>query len=339
MRIPFFTARLLEIGRLGLFAFLCLSAWSNFNAQDSPPVQVLRLDKLELAPGIVTPAVARRFQASPEDVESRIRGSVLATLSQELSSSKLLRLAVRDESLARLMKEAKVSEELGSGRNADAAGPLGVDEANLLAFATIEDFVADYRALANAAGAAARWKLRITISMEVTDRKSGTKKVIKEDFEQTGSGIVSSARIGVPDFDSGQVRSLADGIAKKLGTRVLDVFCPPRIIQARGRVFIVDRGRAAGMKEGMIMEVTEPVENNLGTDAGFPVGKARVKTVREETSILELISAEGEPDLSRVEIKTSYSLSRPLEDPFGKPGPDIPAAPGSQKVSKPGRPR
>jgi hypothetical protein len=331
MRVPLLISRLINVSRFAVLLAFSVGAWSGVCAQDTPLVQVLRLDKLELAPGIITPAVARRFQAAPEDVESRIKGSVLATLSQELSSSKLLRLAVREESLARLMNEAKVSDELGSGRNAEAAGPLAVDEANLLALATIEDFVADYRALANAAGAAAKWKLRITISMEVTDRKSGTKKVVKEDFEQTGSGIVSSARIGLPDFDSGQVRALADGIAKKLGTRVLDIFCPPRIIQARGKMFIVDRGRAAGMKEGMIMEVTEPVENNLGTDAGFPVGKARVKTVREETSILELISAEGESDLSKVEIKTTYSLSRPLEDAFGKPEPSVPAGPGSRK--------
>jgi len=53
-------------------------------AQDSPSVKVMRLDKLELAPGIVTKEVAARFQAQPKDVESRLRGAVLATLAQEL---------------------------------------------------------------------------------------------------------------------------------------------------------------------------------------------------------------------------------------------------------------
>lgn len=322
MKKTFFFSRLLLV---------CALTAGGLQAQETPPVQVLRLDKLELAPGIITTAVARRFQASQQAVESRIKSSVLATLSQELSSSKLLRLAVREESLSRLLDEAKVSEELGSGRNADAAGSLAVDEANLLAFATIEDFVADHSSIANSAGVAARWKLRITISLEVTDRKSGTKKVLKEDFEQAGHGIVSSAQMGAPDFDSGQVRSLADGIAKKLGMRVLDVFCPPRIIQSRGRIFIVDRGRSAGMKEGMILEVTEPVGDNLGTDAGFPVGKARVKSVREETAVMELISAEGEPDLSKVEIKTSFSVSRPVEEATGGQQPDGQSAPRPPK--------
>ncbi|MEI7774315.1 MAG: hypothetical protein WCK17_06035, partial [Verrucomicrobiota bacterium] len=85
------------------------------------------------------------------------------------------------------------------------------------------------------------------------------------------------------------------------------------IIQVRGRRFIVDRGRAAGMREGQVVEVSEPAENQLGTDAGFPVGKAVVRSVKEESSFMELISADGEPDLSKVEIKTSFTISRPVD--------------------------
>lgn len=296
------------------FQFLLTLAFvSAARAQDSPAAKVMRLDKLELAPGIVTREVAARFQAQPKDVESRLRGAVLATLAQELSSSKLLKLAVRDRSLSRLAEEWKLSEELGNGKTDDAFTGPGVDDANYLGYATIEDFVADYRGIQNAAGVAGIWKLRITISLEVTERKTGTKRVIKEDFEENGSGKVSSARIGAPNFDSGHVRSLADGVAKKLGMRVLDSLCAPRIIQVRGRLFIVDRGRAAGMKEGQLVEVSEPADDQLGTDAGFPVGKAVVKSVKEETCVLELVSAEGEPDLSRVEIKKSFTISRPVD--------------------------
>lgn len=297
--------------RLLLFILGAVSA-SGVLAQDPVAAKVIRLDKLELAPGIVTKEIAARFQASPKDVESRLRGAVLATLAQELSSSKLLKLAVIDDSLTRLVQEFERSEQLGSGKSEDSAG-LTAKEANFLAYATIEDFVADYSSIQNAAGAAAKWKLRITISLEVTERESGTKRVIKEDFEDAGKGIVSSARLGAPNFDSGSVRNLADGVAKKLGMRVLDSLCAPRIIQVRGRRFIVDRGRAAGMKEGQVVELSEPAENQLGTDAGFPVGKAVVKSVKEETSVMELISADGEPDLSKVEIKTSFTISRPVD--------------------------
>lgn len=302
---------------------------SPLSAQNtSQEIQVLRLEELELAPGIITYPIAQRFHAFPDEVESRLKGSVLATLSQELTSSKLLRLAVRDQSLARLQQEARTAEELGNGTNRDASS-VGVDEASLLAYAKIEDFVADYRTMANSAGAAARWKLRITISMEITQRKTGTKKVIKEDFEESGNGVVSSARIGAPNFDSGQIRSLADGVAKKLGVRLLDLVSPPRIIQARGKMFIVDRGRAAGMKEGQIVEVIEPVEDNLGTDASFPIGKARVKSVKEETSILELISLDSLDQPAEVEIKKHYSISRPVSanTPSGEPK----ATPPNQK--------
>jgi hypothetical protein len=304
---------MIRFGYFAVITALLAGSLSKASAQDGPAVQVMRVDKFELAPGIVTPEIARRFQAAPEAVASRIKGAVLSTLSQELSSSKLLSIAVRDESLKRLTEEWKISEQLGSGKSEDAAAGATVDDANYLVYAKIEDFVADYRSMVNGAGAAAKWKLRITISLEITTRKTGTKKVIKEDFEDAGTGIVSSARIGLPDFDSGKVRSLADGVAKKLGMRVLDIYCPPRVIQVRGTMFIVDRGRAAGMKEGQIVELTDRADDEFGTDAGFPLGKARVKTVKEETCVLELVSTAGAEELAK--DKTKLTITRPVDAP------------------------
>ena len=291
---------------LQLLCFSAVAATGGLSrAQDPAAPKVMVVEKLELAPGLVTPEVAKRFHAGVQDVESRLRGAVLSTLSQELSSSKMLRLAVRDESLDRLVKEWKVSEELGNAQSLD----LSVASADLLAFGKIEDFVADYSSLKNAGGAAAKWRLRITVSLEVTERNGGTRRVLKEDFEHAGSGIVSSARLGMPDFDSGTVRKLADGVVKKLGVRVLDLYCPPKILSVRGRQFIVDRGRMAGMKEGQWVELSEFAEGGAGTDAAFPVGKAVVKSVKEETSILELVSVE-EGDLATTEIKKTYTVTR-----------------------------
>lgn len=314
---------MIRIGNFAVFTTFLAGSLLKASAQDAPPAQVMRVDKFELAPGIVTPEIARRFQAAPEAVASRIKGAVLSTLSQELSSSKLLSLAVRDESLKRLTEEWKLSEQLGSGKSEDAAAGATVDDANYLAYAKIEDFVADYRSMVNGAGAAAKWKLRITISLEITTRKTGTKKVIKEDFEESGTGIVSSARLGLPDFDSGKVKALADGVAKKLGMRVLDIYCPPRVIQVRGMMFIVDRGRAAGMKEGQIVELTDRADDEFGTDAGFPLGKARVKTVKEETCVLELVSNDGSAELAK--DKSKLTITRPLDSPaFASEPPESP---------------
>ena len=174
-------------------------------AQVDLEVKVMRVDKFEFAPGIVTDEVARRFRASKTDVESRLKGVLLATLSQELSSTKLMTLAVRDESLKRLAAEWKVSEELGSGKSEDAAAGSSVDDAHYLAYAKVEDFVVDYSAKGNAAGGVAKWRLRTTLSVEVTTRKTGTKKVLKEDFEENGVKMVEFAK-NIPDIDSGMIK-------------------------------------------------------------------------------------------------------------------------------------
>lgn len=313
-------------------------------AQDAPEVKVMRVDKFEFEPEIVTPKIAKCFDASPAAVESRLKGSILATLSQELSSTKLLSLAVRDDSLRRLAKEWKVSEELGSGKNDDAATGPSVDDASYLAYAKVEDLVAVLRTESKTVGgrvySVGEWKIGAAISLEVTTRKTGTKKVLKEEFEVSGNGsnfgvdAQNQKRLenNVQAFDAAIVRKFVDGISKKLGMRVLDVFCPTRIINVRGNMFIVDRGRAAGMKEGQIVELTERGDDEFGTDAGFPLGKARVKSVKEETSVLELVSTEGAAELAGDRAK--LTITRPLDPKVEQREPVVAPKVGPSKKSK-----
>ncbi|NBV35386.1 MAG: hypothetical protein EBR81_16755, partial [Proteobacteria bacterium] len=59
------------------------------------------------------------------------------------------------------------------------------------------------------------------------------------------------------------------------------------------------------------------------TDAGFPLGKARVKTVKEETCVLELVSAAGAEELAK--DKTKLTITRPLDSPaFANEPPESP---------------
>lgn len=316
-------------------------------AQDAPEVKVMRVDKFEVASGIVTPEIARHFQASPAAVESRLKGTALATLSQELSSSKLLTLAVRDDSLKRLSEEWKVSEELGSGKSEDASSGPSVDDANYLAYAKVEEFVFKREPVRLPGGFSfTPWNMIVELSLEITTRKTGTKKVIKEVYNYNAIEKSVIARIpeaaqkamekkyNLADSDAGAFRAGINGLAKKLGNRVLDVLCPPRIINVRGNMFIVDRGRAAGMQEGHVVELTDRADDEFGTDAGFPLGKARVKSVKEETSVLELMSTEGATELAG--DKTKLTITRPLDPKTAEPEPS-PAAPsktGSSKKSK-----
>jgi hypothetical protein len=311
-------------------------------AQDAPEVKVMRVDKFEFAPGIVTKKIEDRFQASAANVENRLKGVLLATLSQEISSTKLLTLAVRDESLKRLKEEWKVSEELGSGKSGDAATGPSVDDAHYLAYAKVEDFVADFSRLTSKKDpslALTEWKLQVTISLEVTARKTGTKKVLKEEFEASGKGtnFLVNGKLpdrNAPDFDAVMVKQLADGVSKKLGMRVVDSLCPIRITSARGKLFNIDRGRAAGIKEGHIMELTERADDEFGTDSGFPIGQARVKTVKEDSSLMELLSDEGVEELKG--DRTKLTVTRPVEAKFAEPEPKpaVASKTGSSKKSK-----
>ena len=331
-----------------ILAVACAAVVSPVLAQVDLEVKVMRVDQFELAPGIITAQIAKHFNATPSAVESRIKGAVLASLSQEISSSKLLTLAVRDESLERLKKEWKVSEELGSGKSEDALTGPSVDDANYLAYAKIEEFIYKNEGAVRLPGGFtfAPWNIIVDLSLEITTRKTGTKKVIKEvyNYNAIERSVITrlpeaaqkamEKKYNLVDSDAGVFRAAINGLAKKVGTRVLDVFCPPRIINVRGNMFIVDRGRAAGMQEGHIVELTERADDEFGTDASFPLGKARVKSVKEETSVLELMSTDGAAELAG--DKTKLTITRPLDPKTADPEPVAPppSKTGSSKKSK-----
>lgn len=316
-------------------------------AQDAPEVKVMRVDQFELAPGIITAQIAKHFNATPLAVESRIKGAVLASLSQEISSSKLLTLAVRDESLERLKKEWKVSEELGSGKSEDALTGPSVADANYLAYAKIEEFIYKNEGAVRLPGGFtfAPWNIIVDLSLEITTRKTGTKKVIKEVYNYNAiersviprlpeaAQKAMEKKYDLVDSDAGVFRAAINGLAKKLAQRVLDSYCPIRITSARGKLFNIDRGRAAGLKEGHIMELTERADDELGTDSGFPIGQARVKTVKEDSTLMELLSDEGVEELKG--DRTKLTVTRPVEAKFAEPEPK-PVAPSNTPSSKTG---
>jgi hypothetical protein len=327
-----------------ILAVACAAVVSPVLAQVDLEVKVMQVESFDFAPGIVTQTVAKKFQGTPAEVESRLKGAILATFSQELSSTKLLSLAVRDDSLRRLAKEWKVSEEFGSGKTEDAITGPSVADVTHIAYAKVEDLVAilmppNIKKVGNMVLSASEWKIGAVISLEVTTRKTGTKKVIKEDFEVSGSGTNfgvdsrNQTRLenNVQEFDAAIVRKFVDGISKKLGMRVIDSCCPIRITSARGKLFNIDRGRAAGLKEGQIMELTERADDEFGTDSGFPIGKARVKTVKEDSTLMELVSDEGVDELKG--DRTKLTVTRPVEAKFAEPEPK-PAAPSKTSSSK-----
>ncbi len=82
------------------------------------------------------------------------------------------------------------------------------------------------------------------------------------------------------------------------------------------------------------MELTERADDEFGTDSGFPIGKARVKTVKEDSTLMELVSDEGVEELKG--DRSKLTVTRPVEAKFAEPEPK-PAAPsktGSSKKSK-----
>lgn len=272
-------------------------------AQTSTPadLKLVVMEAVESAPELVTLEVADRFKAEPASVESRLKGSFLANLEQQLISSSKLRLAVRGEALGRLMREWKVAEELGSGRaGASEAGP-SVDEGDYIAVAKLEDFGADRETL-NRGGktVAARWSMQLAASLTITEVKTGQKVlavVEKVNLADKGRGAV--------DFNSRDIQAVNAVLANKLAARVLDTLCPPKILSVRGRRFIIDRGEAAGVKVGDEFTLLEPVQGG-GADAAFPVGTAVVEFVNERSANL-ILAKESD---SGVEIRTDFTVFR-----------------------------
>jgi hypothetical protein len=303
----------------GSMLFVALGKKIQAGPNQPKEVKVMAVSAFDIVSGLVTPEIAARFQSTPEKAEGILKGLLLSTLNQELSSSKLMTLAVRGEALEKLQREWLDSQNMGRGQNEAAGVDHTVNEAHFIASAKVEDLDASITSkLAGVSGSATRWVLRVSISLEIIDRVNGTKRVLKEEMEEIVQKLVSqSERRSAPksalNFDAGTLKTLANGVCKKLGMRILDVTCPPKIIDSRGRFFHVDRGRAAGMAVGMVVDICEPSDSQFGTDASFPIGKARVRQVSEESSLLELFEAEGGGDISKMEVKASYSVIRPLD--------------------------
>jgi hypothetical protein len=255
--------------------------------------QVVQLEELKINEGLVTDEIVKRFDTKAtgvhldlqrQGVEDRIRGLFAASLAQQLSATKLLQLAVRDESLKSLQKEWLTAEELGKSGSQE----IGVENADYVATVRIEDFVADRKVLGNER--AAIWKNSMTASFEISNVKTGTKKIITETDADEGKGRKSVGGEAA-NFDARQIKSLCDRISAKLASRILDNISPPKIIAARGNKIIIDRGRAAGVKVGDKFRLIERVDDSLGTDAGFPMGSATVEFVNEDTSNLNCDTA------------------------------------------------
>lgn len=266
-----------------ILATLGVSATAN-----TPKVQVVQLESLQINEGLITDEIVKRFDTKAsglnivlqrEGVQDRIRGIFAASLAQQLSATKLLQLAVRDQSLQTLQKEWLTSEELGKSGLTE----IGVQNADYVATVRIEDFVADRKVLGNER--AAIWKNSMTASFELTNVATGTKKVITESVADEGKGRKGVGGVAA-NFDARQIKELCDQITTKLASRILDNISPPKIIAARGNKIIIDRGRAAGVKTGDKFRMIERVDESLGTDAGFPLGSATVEFVNEDTSNL-----------------------------------------------------
>jgi hypothetical protein len=272
---------------LALLAPLILAATLAATAGE-PKIQVVQLESLQINEGLITDEIVKRFDTQAtssniaiqrQGVEDRIRGLFAAALAQQLSATKLLQLAVRDQSLQTLQKEWLVSEELGKSGPVD----IGVENADYIATARIEDFVADRKVLGNER--AAIWKNSMTASFEITNVATGTKKIITESAAAEGKGRRGVGGVAA-NYDARQIKDLCDEISNKLAARILDNISPPKVIAARGSKIIIDRGRAAGVKVGDKFRLIERVDESLGTDAGFPIGTATVEFVNEDTSNL-----------------------------------------------------
>ena len=258
-----------------------------------PTVKIFQLENLKINEGLITDEIAKRFDPKTDQldsrllniqVEQRISGMFTTALAQGLSSTKLVQLAVREESLKSLQKEWQVAGELGVQSGA-ATPEIGIKAADFIVNARIENIVTERRVLGKEV--ASIWKNEMSASLEITSvAATGGKKTITETVTDSGQG-----RMGVgnkaPDFDAAQMRGLMEKLTKKLATRILDNYSPPKVTAIRGRQMIIDRGVAAGVKVGDRFQLIEKVADNQGTDAGFPLGEASVKTISEDTSNLD----------------------------------------------------
>jgi hypothetical protein len=80
------------------------------------------------------------------------------------------------------------------------------------------------------------------------------------------------------------------------------------------------------------MELTERADDEFGTDSAFPIGKARVKTVKEDSTLMELVSDEGVEELKG--DRTKLTVTRPVEAKFAEPEPKPAAPPKTNSLKK-----
>lgn len=261
-----------------LFCLLALPAFAQL-----PQPKLIQLEKIEIQPGLISLEVGSRFGLQPAAVESRLRGAFAANLAAQMSSSRGVSLAAREESLSKLMKEWEIAEKLGNlpDDGAPAAMP-GVDRADYVATATLTDLVANRDTLVlGGRVAAAKWKLLIEASVELVEVSTGRKvALITERVEEGGQ-----AR-GNANFTTAEIQAVNRKLAAALATRLVDSMSPIRIVAVRGDDFIIDRGKSANVRVGDKFTLLEPVTTPGFSDASFPVGQAVVVHVNESSSNL-----------------------------------------------------
>ena len=261
-----------------LFCLFTLPAFAQL-----PQPKLIQLEKIEIQSGLISQEVGSRFGLEPAAVESRLRGAFAANLAAQMSSSRGVSLAAREESLSKLMKEWEIAEKLGNLPD-DGTPPAmpGVDRADYVATAMLTDLVANRDTLVlGGRVAAAKWKLLIEASVELVEVSTGRKvALITERVEEGGQ-----AR-GNANFTTAEIQAVNRKLAAALATRLIDSISPIRIVAVRGDDFIIDRGKSANVRVGDKYTLLEPVTTPGFSDASFPVGQAVVVHVNENSSNL-----------------------------------------------------
>lgn len=264
-----------------LVALSLSSALSQTSSQGGKTL--ITLEKIDIQEGLVSSEVAQRFDLEPAGVESRLKGAFAANLAAQLSASRQIQLAAREESLGKLMKEWEIAEKLGKPAEAAASSP-SVDIANYVASAKITDLSAQRETLVlGGRVAAAKWKLLIEASIELIDSKTGRKsELLTQRVEKSGQSR------GAANFTTFEIQEVNRDLAGQLAARMIDVLSPIRIVAVRSDDFIIDRGKSASIRVGDRFTLLEPAEGSDDSEAAFPVGEAVVTLVNEKTSNLRL---------------------------------------------------
>lgn len=324
----------------------------------SPKIQVIQLEKLEINEGLITDEIAKRFNSKVK--KPKVTGEVLAKDTIQVNDNQIsrevrvkvdtktdsteidnLRASVEDRikgafaaTLAQEMSATKLMQLAVRDKSLDAlkkewqvSEELGkpTDAAPDMSVQQ-----ADYIATAKITDfvtdrkvmgneEAAIWSNSISATLEITKVNGGTKKVITESVAEGGKG-----RRGVggeaANFNAQQIQNITQKLSKRLAERILDNYSPPKIVARRGVLIIIDRGEAAGVKVGDSYKLIERVDSTFGTDAGFPLGNAIVEMVNEDTSNLRLDPNVPEfSDASNITVQKNNPQSQPTKPQTKKP--------------------